>query len=102
MAKRERLHLSAHQSVDTGLDWNGRYYVAYSNNASIFLRDTKELRRFLKLPKGVPSREAFDSWIASLEAWDQERVSKKAEPLTSPAPIEQTSPSLSQELLETG
>jgi hypothetical protein len=33
---------------------------------------------------------------------DQERVSKRAEPLTSEAVVEQTSPSLSQELLATG
>jgi len=75
--KRDRLHISAYQSVETSLDWNGRYYIAFSNNASIFLRDTKELRRFLKIPKGVPSRESLDSWIASLEATDRERAAKK-------------------------
>jgi hypothetical protein len=101
--KRERLHLSRYQSVETYVDgWNGRAYIACSSNTSMLFRDVAELRRFLKLPKGIASREAFDSWIASLEAADQERVSKKAEPLTSEAPEVQMSSSLSQELLATG
>lgn len=100
--KRERLHLSVHTNVETGLDWNGRYFIAYTNGASMFFRCPKEARKWLKLPAKIPSREAYDSWIASLEAADQARVSKKAKPLTSEAPIKQTSPSLSQELLATG
>ena len=28
--KREKLHLSQYQSIETGLDFNGRYYIAYS------------------------------------------------------------------------
>jgi len=39
-------------------------------------------------------------WLASLEAADAQR--KGAQPLTSKAPVQQTSPSLSQELLATG
>ena len=87
--KRERLHLSRYQSVETYRDWNGRAYIACSSTASMLFRDVSELRRWLKLPKGIPSRESFDSWIASLEAADQERVNKRAEPLT-------------QQLLESG
>lgn len=83
--KRDRLHISAYQSVETGLDWNHRYYIVYSNNASIFTRDLKELRRFLKIPKGVPSRDSLDSWLASLEAMDKERVAKKVK-LAEPVP----------------
>ena len=100
--KRERLHLSRHQSIETYRDWNGRAYIACSSNASVLFRDVGELRRWLKLPKGIPSRESFDSWIASLEAADQERVSKRAEPLTRELLVEGASPSLSQELLQTG
>jgi transposase len=100
--KRETLHLSQHQTIETGLDWNGRYFVAYSSGASVFIRDRKELVRWLKVPKSIPMRSSLDSWLDSLDAYDQERVSKKAEPLTSEAPVEQTSPSLSQELLATG
>jgi|DEB0MinimDraft_3_1074331.scaffolds.fasta_scaffold38670_2 hypothetical protein len=94
--KRERLHLSNHQNIETGLDWNGRFYIAYSSGASLFFRDVPVMRRWLKLPKGIPSRESFDSWIASLEAADQQRAFNKA------GVVQGTAPSLSQELLETG
>jgi hypothetical protein len=94
--KREKLHLSHYQSIETGLDWNGRYYIAYSSPASLFFRDVKALRKWLKLPKGVPSRDSFDSWIASIEAADQQRAFNKA------GAIQDTSPSLSQEVLATG
>lgn len=77
MAKRDRLHLSPHQNIETGRDWNGRYFIAYSGGASVFIRDLKELRRFLKVPKGIPSRESLDSWLASLEAMDKEREAKR-------------------------
>lgn len=75
--KRERLHLSVHTSIETGVDWNGRYYIAYTSGASVFLRCPKEVRKWLKLPVKIPSREAYDSWIASLEAADAERANRK-------------------------
>ena len=75
--KRDKLHLSQYQSIETGLDWNGRYYIAYSSRASQFFRDVAVLRKWLKLPKGIPSRDSFDSWIASIEAADQERAAKR-------------------------
>ena len=75
--KPERLHLSQQQSVETNLDGNGRYYIVYSGRASVFRRDPIEVRQFLKLPKGIPSRESFDSWIASLQAADEARAQKK-------------------------
>ena len=64
--KRERLHLSQHQFIETSRDFNGRFWIGYSSGASRFFRDAKELRRFLRLPAGIPSRASFDSWIASL------------------------------------
>lgn len=71
--RRERLHLGPGTTVETGRDWNGRFFIAYTKGASVFLRCPIEVRRWLKLPAKIPSREAFDSWIASLEAGDQER-----------------------------
>ena len=91
--KREKLHLSQYQSIETGSDTNGRFYIAYSSRASLFFRDVVALRKWLKLPKGIPSRDSFDSWIASIEAADQERAAKKK-----PLPQE----GLSDELLATG
>jgi hypothetical protein len=46
--------------------------------------------------------EAAQGWIASIEAADQERVSKKAQPLTGGPLMEGKAPNLSQELLATG
>jgi len=88
--KRERLHLSSYTSIETYRDWNGRVFIAYSSNASMLFRDAGELRKWLKLPKGVASRESFDSWIASLEAADAAKQK--------PSPKE----GLSDELLATG
>ena len=54
--KREKLNLSQYQSIETGRDASGRFFVAYSNGASVFIRDLKELRRFLKVPKSIQMR----------------------------------------------
>ena len=80
--KRERLHLSQHQFIETGRDFNGRFWIGYSSGASRFFRDAKELRRFLKLTMGgIPSRASFDSWIASLEAADAARGTAEVAPV---------------------
>jgi hypothetical protein len=71
--KRDTLRLSQYQFVETGRDWNGRYFIAYSSGASLFIRDPKELRRFLKIAKGLPMRESLDSWLASLADMDAKR-----------------------------
>jgi hypothetical protein len=68
--KRDTLRLSQHQFIETYRDFNGRAYVAYSGGASVFIRDTSELRRFLRLPKGLPMRESLESWLASLADQD--------------------------------
>ena len=79
--KRERLHLSQHQFIETGRDFNGRYWIGYSSGASRFFRDAKDLRRFLRLPAGIPSRASYDSWIASLEAADAARGTAEVAPV---------------------
>ena len=90
--RRDKLILSAHQFIETGKDINGRFFIAYSNNASVFIRGERELRRFLKVPKGLPMRESLDSWLASLADQDAKRTSNLAEVRSSP----------SAELLATG
>lgn len=97
--KRETLHLQAGMSIETGKDWNGRFFIAYARNASVFIRCDKELRRFLKLPIKTPSRESLDSWLDSLRGSD---AANGGEPLTRVAPAQHAAPSLSQELLATG
>jgi hypothetical protein len=79
--KYDKLHLSQHTTIETYRDTNGRCYVAYSSGASVFIRDVAELRRFLRIPKGLPMRESLESWLASLA--DQDAAKGK------PANIEQ-------------
>lgn len=72
--KRERLHLGSGTMIETGRDWNGRFWIGHSKGCAMFFRDAKALRRFLKLPQGIPSRASFDSWIESLAAADAART----------------------------
>jgi hypothetical protein len=66
--KRDTLRLSQHTFIETSKDHNGRYWIAYSGGASVFIRDVVELRRFLKIPKSIPMRDALESWLAGLDA----------------------------------
>jgi len=90
--KRDALRLSQYSSIETSRDSNGRYFIAYSSGASVFIRGERELRRFLKVPKGLPMRESLDSWLASLADQDAKRTSNLTEVRSS----------LSAELLATG
>jgi hypothetical protein len=76
--KRDALRLSQHQFIETSRDHNGRYFIAYSGGASVFCREAAELRRFLKLPKTIPMREALESWLASLSDQDAKREAPPA------------------------
>ena len=80
--KRDRLVLSQSQSIETGRDWSGRFFIAYSSGASVFIRDIAELRRFLKIPKSIPMRAALDSWLESLADMDAQRQDSKKEGLS--------------------
>lgn len=78
--RRETLHLQHGISIETGKDFNGRFFIAYSKGASVFVRDHKELKQFLKLPAKTPSRSSLDSWLASLAHWDTEKEGPAAPP----------------------
>lgn len=62
--KRDHIKLSPHCFIESSRDINGRYYIAYRNGASVFIRDIVELRRYLKIPKSIPMREALEAWLA--------------------------------------
>lgn len=66
--KRDRLQLSPHQSVEAGRDINGWYFIAYSSGAAVFVRNEADLRRFLRIPKGIPMREVLESWLRTKTA----------------------------------
>jgi hypothetical protein len=72
--KHERLNLSQHQFIETSKDHNGRYWIAYSSGASVFLREATDLRRFLKISKGLPMRERLDEWLADLQEKDAAKL----------------------------
>lgn len=73
MAKRDFLRLSQYQSIESGRDYNGGYFIAYSKGRSVFIRDITQLRRFLKIPKGHPMRQLLENWLASLSDQDAKR-----------------------------
>ena len=73
MAKRDRLVLSQRQFIETGRDWSGRFFIAYSGGASVFIRDIKELRRFLRIPRSIPMRASLESWLESLADMDAQK-----------------------------
>ena len=78
MAKRDALRLSQYQFVETSRDGNGRFFIAYTGGASVFIRDVSELRRFLKIPKSIAMRESLESWLAMLEDMDQKKGAVQA------------------------
>lgn len=66
--KRQRLQLSGQMSVGAGRDFNGPYFVVYSNGASVLRRCPKDVRKALRLPAGTPSRAMLDAWLEELQA----------------------------------
>ena len=71
--KPEALHLPGNMSIETGKDWNGRYFICYAKGSSVIRRTAKEVKQFLKLPLKTQSRDALDSWLASLAAADESK-----------------------------
>jgi len=76
--KREKLHLSAHQNIETYRDMTGRAFIAYNSGCSMFFRDRKALVRWLKVPRSIPMRASLDSWLDSLEAADATKKGAEA------------------------
>lgn len=88
--------------IETSRDWDGRWYVAWKPDASMYFRDRKQLLKFCAWPPKTPTGDALRSWLSSMEQMDAERVSGKVEPLTSEPLVEGSGSNLSQELLATG
>ena len=70
MARREQFRLPGGTPIETGIDWNGRWFVGYRKGSSMGFTCPTALRKWLGLPLKTPSREAFDAWIATLEESD--------------------------------
>jgi hypothetical protein len=70
MARREQFRLPGGTPIETGIDWNGRWFVGYRRGSSMGFTCPTTLRKWLGLPLKTPSREAFDAWIATLQESD--------------------------------
>jgi len=88
--------------IETSVDWTSRWYVVWKPDVSIYCRTRKEVLKFASWPIKTPTGDSLRAWLDQLEAIDQERVSKKAQPLTGGPLMEGKAPNLSQELLATG
>ena len=54
--------------LETSIDWNGRHFIPWRPHVSQIFRDTKAMLRWLKWPKGTPTRQALDEWLEELDA----------------------------------
>ena len=88
--------------VETSIDASGRWFVVWKPDVSVYVRTRKEVLKFASWPIKTPTGDSLRAWLNQLEAIDQERVSKKAQPLTGEPLMSGKGPNLSQELLETG
>jgi hypothetical protein len=91
--KRERFEAKT-LWIETSRDWNGRYWIAWKPDVSLYFRDRSAMVKWLSWPKGTPTRASLDSWLDSLAAADAERESRSRDP--------QPESPLTDELLATG
>ena len=91
--KRERFEAKT-LWIETSRDWNGRYWIAWKPDVSLYFRDCPAMVKWLSWPKGTPTRTSLDSWLDSLAAADAERESRSRDP--------QPDLPLTDELLATG
>lgn len=80
--------------IETGRDWNGRFYICADSRCSLLCRSRKEVLQFAKWPTKTASGDSLRSWLSSLEAADAERECARRDP--------QPDSPLTDELLATG
>jgi hypothetical protein len=64
--------------VQTGRDWNGRFWICYSGYTSLFKADSAAVLKWAKYPKGTPTRDALEKWLKEIDAADAARLAAKA------------------------
>jgi hypothetical protein len=81
--------------IETYRDYQGRFYCVWKPHVSMYFSDQKELLRWLKWPKGTPTRTELDLWLEAISATDAARAANRDT---------ETSPEsgLSPELVSTG
>lgn len=73
MARPQTLRLGTSSIINTDRDANGRWWITYYKQCSLFHRDAASVRSVFKFPKGTPSRDALDAWLSELAASDSQR-----------------------------
>lgn len=70
MLKPKRFHIPGTLLIEQHVVREGPspYFVAWVPNTSKMFYDRKEMMRWIKWPKGTPSREKIDEWLNGLEA----------------------------------
>jgi hypothetical protein len=67
--------------IETWRDFDGRCYVCWRPNASIYCRTRKEVLRFAAWPIKTPTGDALRAQLDSWEAMDRERRAPVTEPV---------------------
>jgi len=80
MAKRDAF-VAGGLRIETSRDWDGRWFVCWKPNVSIYCRTRKEVLKFASWPVKTPTGDSLRSWLTSLEEMDAERKSAPAEPV---------------------
>ena len=73
MARSQTLRLGTSTIINTDRDTNGRWWITYYKQCSLFHRDSASVRSVFKFPKGTPSRDALDAWLEELATADSKR-----------------------------
>jgi hypothetical protein len=67
--------------VESSIDWNGRYYLAWRPSSSLYFRDRKELVKWLGYPQTTPTRALLLEWLDELDAKDAAKKGPVVEPV---------------------
>jgi hypothetical protein len=68
--------------VDSQRDHNGRFYIAWKPDVSMWFNERKALLRWLNWPAKTPTGDALRAWLNELESSDQEHQQLKSDGLT--------------------
>jgi hypothetical protein len=65
--------------IETYRDYRGRCYCVWKPHVSMFFSEQKELLRWLKWPKGTPTRTELDLWLESIRDADAARAANRGD-----------------------
>ena len=80
MAKRDAF-VAKGLRIETWRDFDGRAFVCWKPDVSIYCRTRKEVLRFAAWPSKTPTGDALRAQLDSWEAMDRERKGVVAEPV---------------------